>query len=180
MPRKLIKRYMPDPHKVREHRHLRLFGRLLHDPNLWHLNRRSVVGAVSVGLFMAWVPVPFQMLLAAAAAIPLRVNLPIAVGLVWITNPLTMPPLFYFAYKVGAWMLGDPIQHVDFELSASWLSDELAVIWRPFLTGCFVMGVLSAGAGNMAVRLLWRLHILRYLRQRRERRAEARQEDPAS
>jgi len=56
---------------------------------------------MAVGLFCAFVPLPIQMLLAAAAAIIFRVNLPISVGLVWITNPVTIPPMFYFCYKVG-------------------------------------------------------------------------------
>ena len=108
MPRKLIKRYLPDHKKIREHKHLRFLGALLHDPNILHLNRRSVSGAFSLGLFVAFIPVPFQMVLSALGAIFFRVNLPIAVGLVWVTNPLTMPPLFYFAYKVGTWILQVP------------------------------------------------------------------------
>ena len=69
MAKHLIKRLIPDHEIVRGHKHLQIFGRLLHDPNLWHLNRRSAAGAFAVGLFMAFAPVPFQMLLAAGAAI---------------------------------------------------------------------------------------------------------------
>jgi uncharacterized protein len=47
---------------------------------------------------MMYMPPIGQMFMAAAAAIVLRVNLPISVALVWITNPLTIPPMFYFAY----------------------------------------------------------------------------------
>ena len=105
MPKKFLQRLMPDHRTIREHRHLRFLGTLLHDPNLWHLNRRSASGAFAVGLFVAWVPVPFQMLLGAIGAILFRVNLPLSAALVWVSNPLTMPPLFYFAYLVGGWLL---------------------------------------------------------------------------
>ena len=112
---------MPDHEKLRAHPHLnKIFGKLLHDPNLLHLNRRSVSGAFFVGLFMAFVPLPTQMIFAAGVAIWLRVNLPISVGLVWITNPITIPPMFYFAYKVGAWILNEPVMEWQFELSWDW------------------------------------------------------------
>jgi len=78
MPKKFIKRYLPDHEKIRNHKSLnKIFGTLLHDPNLLHLNRRSVSGAMAVGLFLAFVPLPIQMGLAAGIAILIRVNLPI-------------------------------------------------------------------------------------------------------
>ena len=73
------------------------------------------------------------MVLAAGLAILVRVNLPISVALVWVTNPLTMPPMFYFAYYVGVHLLGMP--PVDFELSFSWewLRSVMSTIGTPFL-----------------------------------------------
>jgi len=170
MPKKLIKRLMPDHRTIREHKHLRFLGTLLHDPNLWHLNRRSASGSFAVGLFMAWVPVPFQMLLGAIGAILFRVNLPLSVALVWVSNPLTMPPLFYFAYVVGTVLLGEPSSaHISFELSYDWLATELVMIWRPFLLGCLVMGLVSAATGYLAIRGLWRLHLVNHYRARKLR-----------
>lgn len=170
MPRNLIKRFMPDPKKIRDHKHLKFLGTLLHDPNILHLNRRSVAGAFSVGLFMAFVPVPFQMVLAAVGAIAARVNLPISVTLVWITNPLTMPPIFYSAYKVGTWILNAPIQKIEFQLSFDWLMQELGTIWQPFLLGCLVCGIAFAVLGNLFIRLFWRIHVLRSWRRRQLRK----------
>ncbi len=170
MPKKIIKRFLPDYKKIREHKHLKVFGKLIHDPNLWHLNRRSVSGAFSVGLFMALMPVPFQMILAAAASILLRVNLPIAVALVWITNPLTMPVIFYCAYKLGAWVLDLPVQEVEFALTAEWLMTQLGDIWAPFLLGCFLIGTFLALIGNIMMRWFWRSHVLKGWQARRKRR----------
>lgn len=171
MVKKHLRRLLPKAHEFHKDRYLRLFGKLLHKPNLWHLNRDSVAVAVSVGLFMAFVPLPFQMLLAAGTAIALDCNLPIAVVMVWVTNPLTMPPMFFAAYKVGAWLLNEPSRVIEFELSFHWLIAKLETIGVPLLLGCLVLGVASAIIGNVAVRVLWRLHVMRRWRERREKRA---------
>ncbi|MCW8917589.1 MAG: DUF2062 domain-containing protein [Gammaproteobacteria bacterium] len=177
MPKKFLRRLMPDHRTIREHRHLRFLGTLLHDPNLWHLNRRSASGAFAVGLFTAWIPIPFQMLVAAIGAILFRVNLPLSAALVWITNPLTMPPMFYFAYLVGGWVLGGvSVDHIAFEPSVRWLTTELVLIWQPFLLGCLILGTTSAAAGYLAIRGLWRLHLVNYYRRRKQRRLLKRHE----
>ena len=170
MPRKLFKRFLPDHHTVREHKHLKHFGQLLHDPNVWHLNRRSVAGAFAVGFFCAFVPIPFQMVLAAAVAIIMRVNLPISIGLVWVSNPLTIGPMFYFSYILGAWILQTPTQAFEFELSFNWLMTGLDAIWQPFLFGCLILGLTSALLGFFAIQLFWRFHIIQYIKRRRMRR----------
>jgi len=170
MPKRVIKRYLPDHDKIRDHKHLRLLGPLLHDPNLLHLNRRSVSGAFAVGLFMAWLPVPFQMLLSAVTAIIVRVNLPISVVLVWITNPITMPPMFYFAYKVGTWILGQTPEDAEFELTMEWIAQSIDEIWQPLLLGSFIVGVVSSILSFVIIRWLWRLKVIQNWKQRKAKR----------
>jgi uncharacterized protein (DUF2062 family) len=171
MPKHIIKRLTPDHETVRSHKHLKVFGTLLHDPNLWHLNRRSVSGAFAVGLFWAFFPMPFQMVAAAATSIPTRVNLPLSVALVWISNPLTIPPIFYFTYLVGTWILGEPPQNVEFVLSWEWMSTSLAGIWKPLFLGSILCGVIASATGYVAMRGFWRWHIICHLRKRRQKRA---------
>lgn len=170
MSKHLIKRYAPDHEAIRNHKHLRLFGRLLHDPNLWHMNRRSVAGAFAVGLFWAFVPIPFQMIGAAATAIASRVNLPFSVALVWVTNPITITPIFYSTYLVGTWLLGVPPVTEGFEMSAEWFQESLGEIWQPLLLGSLLCGSILATAGYCIMRGLWRLHIIRRFKERRGRR----------
>ncbi len=161
MPRQFIKRFTPDTEKVRSHKHLRIFGSLLHDPSLWHINRRSVAMAFANGLFWAMIPLPFQMVAAAACAILLRANLPISVALVWLTNPLTMPPIFYATYRLGAFLLGTPPVAGSAEFSLEYLQHSLAVIWAPLLLGSIVTGVVLGAIGYAALRLLWRQNTLK-------------------
>jgi uncharacterized protein (DUF2062 family) len=115
---------------------------------------------------MAYVPVPWQMLLAAIAAAVIGCNLPIAVALVWISNPITMPPMFYAAYKLGAWVLSIEPRALKFELSFDWLLGELGAVWQPFLLGCFLTGLTLAIVGHIAVRVIWRLHVIYSWRER--------------
>ena len=170
MPKKFIRKFLPDPHKIRDHKSIKMFGTLLHEPNLWHLNRRSIASAFAVGLFFMWVPVPFQMALAAGVAILIHSNLPISVALVWISNPLTMPPMFYFAYQLGTWILGVQEMHFVFEPTMDWLKTEMLIIWKPFLTGCMTLAVISSVLGFTGIRLFWRLAILRYIDKKRKKR----------
>jgi uncharacterized protein len=163
----LMRRLSPDAKTLREHKHFRVFGRLLHDPNLWHLNRRSAAGAFAVGLFMMYMPPFGQMLMAAAAAIAFRVNLPISVALVFITNPLTIPPMFYFAYLIGAWALGQAVAPFDLEFwaqPANWLT-----ILSPLALGCLVCAIACSALGYFGVRLAWRWHVARHVQRRRAR-----------
>lgn len=159
---------------IRSHKHLRCFGTLLHKPSLWHLNRRSVATAFAVGLFFAFVPVPFQMVLAAGGAIIFNGNLPISVAMVWLTNPLTMPPIFYVAYLLGAWLLDVPSGNFNFDnLSLEWLFSGLASIWQPFLLGCLVMGVASAVIGYVGMHLAWKAMVLSRWRRRHKHKLSA-------
>jgi uncharacterized protein (DUF2062 family) len=169
MPKKFLRKCLPDPHKITQSKSLSIFGKFIHEPNLWHMNRKSVSMAFMVGLFFMWVPLPSQMILAAGAAILLRCNLPISVALVWITNPLTMPPMFYTAYILGNWLLGLPPNNIEFEASFDWIAAQMSAIWQPFLLGCFTAGVVSALTGFTVIRLLWRLHIIQYLRNKKNR-----------
>jgi len=162
MPRKLIKRYMPDHETIRNHQHLRCFGKLIHDPNLWHLNRHSFARAVAIGLFCAFLPIPFQMLVAAMGAIICRANLPISVVLVWISNPITIPPIFYFTYKVGASIMGIEPEHIEISLSVEWVVHELGVIWEPLLLGSLLIGVVVSLLGYILVRIYWRWHVIHH------------------
>jgi len=169
MPKKLIKKYMPDPEKLKQQKSLQFLGDRLHEPNLWHLNRSSVSLAFAVGLFAAWIPTPGQMAIAAVAAFYFRANLPISVALVWVTNPLTMPPMFYFAYVVGLWSLGESTPGEGFEFTLDSVMTSLGDIGGPFLFGCLILGIISSILGYFGIRLFWRYHVSKQWQSRKER-----------
>lgn len=147
---------MPNPDSIRGHKSLRFLGKLLHDPNLWHLNRHSVARAMGIGLFVALLPIPLQMVLAACLAIWTRANLPIVVSLGWLTNPLTMPLVFYCTYKMGALLMGLTPRAFPDRLSWEWLSEQLSTLWQPFLLGSLVAGIVLGLAGYFGTMAYWR------------------------
>jgi uncharacterized protein (DUF2062 family) len=159
MPRKLIRKYLPDPDKIKGNRFLAVFGPVIHEPQLWHLTRHSVSKAFFIGLFFAFWPVPFQMVLAAGGAILIRGNLPLSVALVWITNPVTMPFLFGFAYFIGVSVLGQQSTEFEFNLSWQWLEHNLQSLWQPFILGCAICALVAGTIGYFAIGVFWRLHI---------------------
>ncbi|MDT8407902.1 MAG: DUF2062 domain-containing protein [Methylococcales bacterium] len=166
MPRKLIQKLLPHPDKIKHHKNLQFLGERLHEPNLWHLSRRSTALAFAIGLFVAWIPVPGQMVIAAAMAFYLRANLPVAVVLVWITNPVTMPPMFYAAYRLGRVFIAADETLPKTEFNLDMIMSGLGDIWQPFLLGCLLLGVISAGLGYLLINGAWRYNVSQRWRKR--------------
>lgn len=163
---------MPDPEKIREHKSLGFMADSLGDPRLWTLTRSSVAGAFSIGIFVAFLPMPMQMLLAAALAGWFRVNLPISVGLVWLTNPITMPAIFYGCYRLGAWLMGQPVSLHSNENTYDWILTQFNQIWPPLLLGCVLAGTVLAVLSNLLIRLLWRWQVASSWKKRSAKRKD--------
>jgi uncharacterized protein (DUF2062 family) len=162
MPRKLFRRFLPDPHKVRQYRVLQWLGPAINDPNLFHINRNSVSQSFFIGLFCAFLPLPGQTLIAALLALGLRTNLPLAVALIWISNPLTIPPMFYLTYLLGTRILGSQeAPDLTVELSWEWITAQGAAIWTPLLTGSLVAGIVSGLVAYLLILYLWRWKVIK-------------------
>jgi uncharacterized protein len=167
--RRLLYRYLPDPERVRSSRVVAAFGPALKHPNLWHLNRRSVSGAVAIGLFAGLVPGPLQMLTAAVLAVPLRKNLPVALVVTLYTNPFTIVPLYALAYAYGRLLI--PGEH---PAPASFDIDSLLALGKPLAVGLLALACTLAVLGYAAVQIAWRAYVVAAWRARaRRRRARA-------
>ena len=180
MPRKFFRKYLPSHEAIRNNRYIALFGTLLHHPNLWHLNRHSVAGGVAIGMFSGLVPGPLQMLTAAILAVPLRVNLPVALATTLYTNPLTIGPLYVIAYWIGTLLVpGDsaPFSHppgFDWSNLGAWLRasfDWMLSLGKPLAVGLVVLALGLAIAGYVVVQLAWRAQVVVAWRRRKARHA---------
>ena len=169
MPRKVFKRFMPHPSRIRGNPSLRLLGPVLEDPNLFHLNRYSVSMAFLIGVFLAFFPLPGQMVLAAFIAFWVRCNLPIAVALVWISNPITIPPIFFATYKLGSWLLDTQPHLYGGTISWQWINAELGRIWKPLLVGSLCAGSFFSLLSFFSIRYLWRFYVIQQWRHRQRK-----------
>lgn len=165
-----FKKWTPEHRQFKDHPSLQFLGHRLHDPNVWHISRNSTAKAFSVGVFAAFLPLPAQMLLAALGALVFRANLPISVVLTWASNPFTMAPLGYAAYRVGAFILQTQPLPIHFEMSTNWFLGELGLIWKPFLLGSIALGLVIGSLLNVLVRLLWRLSVMWSWQKRKKKR----------
>jgi uncharacterized protein (DUF2062 family) len=170
MPKKKLQKLFPTPEQVKNNKSLAFLKPLMGKPNLWHLNRRSVAQAFFIGIFCAFIPMPFQMVLAALLAFYFNSNLPISVGLVWLSNPITMPPLFYATYSLGAYLMDIPAREFNSNMSLDSLLAELNVIWLPLYLGSIVAGLFFASLGYVGMRVLWRINVIKHWNKRKAER----------
>lgn len=183
MLKQLLRRYLPSPEKIANMKGLGRLRPHLSDPNLWHLNRRSVSGAMYLGLFCAFLPIPMQIIPVTIGAILFRVNLPLSIVLVWITNPLTILPILYSAYWVGASVLGVPMLDMHdigilFGQLIRWVlqqgdnpfaHDASAMLVWPLLLGMMIEAVVASLVGGTLTRVVWRWYVVRDWRKRKQR-----------
>ena len=172
MLRKKLKKLIPTRARIKQIKLHERLGTWIYRPSLWHINRHSVSMAIFVGLSIAFVPAPGQTLLAAFFALQLRCNLPLALTVIWVSNPVTMPVLYYFSYRVGALLLQVPDTSFDFELNWQWLSGTSASIWKPLLLGCFTCGVTAGALGYFSMNMIWRTHVARRWRSRSQKKTK--------
>ena len=60
----------------------------------------------------------------------------------------------------------------EFEISIDWMLNTLGTVWEPLLLGCFILGTSAAAIGNVAARIVWRIHVLHNWRKRQRLRLE--------
>ncbi len=138
------------------------FRHLLKDHRLWGVRRRTVVPAFAIGVFIAFLPTPGHTVMGALSALAFRVNIPVAALATWVSNPVTMAPMYYFAYRLGRYLLKTPLQEFRFAMSWDWVTHTFVTIWQPMLLGCLILGILAAVISYITLDLFWRSSIANY------------------
>ncbi len=98
------------------------------------INRKSISRGVLIGLFWGFIPMPMQMLAVLSITPFIKFNVPIAISMVWLSNPLTMPFMYYMEYQTGNFLLGNPSLD-NINLNLDWFSQNWDKIITPLYVG---------------------------------------------
>ena len=123
-------------------------------------DRRTISKAFAIGLFCAFIPLPMHTLLAAILAVALSANILLSIFLVWVNNPITMVPIYYFEYKLGSSLIGiemDP----SFNFSISYLIDNLATATVAIWVGGLIISTLIGILGYASIISIYKYRALR-------------------
>jgi uncharacterized protein (DUF2062 family) len=180
MLRRRLQRWLPSPDSLRANRTLRWLGPVLAHPGLWQLSRRRVATGAAIGVFFGFLVPVLQIAFAAAAAVVVRANLPVAAVSTLVTNPFTFAPVYVAAYYTGAAVLGEDVDASAVEALSeggsgpSW-TDRFADVGKPWIVGLVVFAVAGGAATWIGVHVAWiaGVRLRRWRTRRRRRRPEA-------
>lgn len=173
MPRQFFKKLSRQRHHLQTRWYMRPFAFVFGDAAYWSINRRNVTRAVALGFFIAFLPPPIpHTLMALALSIALRVNIPVTLTAIFITNPVTMIPLYYAAYWSGCYVLGlTPLNRLPAFNNHDWLPAFHGPFLEPFVLGCLMLGLAVAVMGYILLGLSWHLSLVhKFYKRKRLRR----------
>jgi len=167
MPRRVFVKFRPLAYRLRHGWLFDVLGPRLKDSRLWSLNRRAITSAFGAGIAISFIPLPVHLVIGLIVAMVWRLNVPAMVGTLLLMNPLTAVPVYYLAYRVGTLLLGQPPGDFKFSLDWNWLQVGLGTVWKPFLLGCLVCGVVGGLLAWFLLELIWRISTVSRLNARR-------------
>lgn len=109
---------------------------------------------VAIGIFVTWTPsIGLQMILTVALAVLFRANKFVGVPFVWISNPLTVIPIYGPNYLLGCWLTGTRFRGLEALGNAikfngdwvdridAWFSATYHIFWELWV-GSLIVGVI--------------------------------------
>ncbi|MFT7003150.1 MAG: hypothetical protein ACJAWW_000485 [Sulfurimonas sp.] len=128
-------------------------------PEYLSTNRKMVSKAVFIGIFIAFIPMPMQMLLVLAMMPFFKFNVPIALSMCWLSNPFTMPPMYYMEYITGSFFLGS--EPLNVKMTLEWFSKNIDNIFIDLYTGTLFYAVVGSSTAYWLVNHFWRSSVER-------------------
>lgn len=181
-----LRRLMPSRETLEGNRWLRWLGPSLLHPRVWHLGRRTVALGAAVGVFFAFITPIAQIPLSAAVSVLLRANVPAAVVGTLVNTPPTFGPVYYAAWKLGAWALQEPLDEAHRPAAlggaaaapavadaasppAGWWARSVSTVQavgKPLLVGTLIFSVVFSVLAYALVSGVWQWRVRVRRRQR--------------
>lgn len=173
-------RNLPTRESMEQVRWLRPVAHVVLRSDLWRFHRRSVPRGVALGLVVGiFLMIPgLQMVGAVLVSLPFRANIPLAVGMTFLSNPLTTPFILLASLGIGNKLLG---LHADIATFMALLHDHAGIKdymnWLfsdaapALLGGLAVISVVAGLIGYVVAAFLWQWWIRHKWRHRAAHRA---------
>jgi len=129
---------------------------------------------LALGIFVGFIPIMgIQMAVVLPFALLFRGNKTAAIGGVWITNPVTVIPIYYMNYKVGELFVDyPPLAWSDFEgLFSNITLTKFLKLGETILVPLFVGGLVVAFVAAIPTYFVTRHLVIRSRRRKAQRRA---------
>ena len=155
----MLKKYSPK----RENINLGWLNKYLTDPELWKWNKKTIAKAFAIGLFCAFLPLPVHMLLAGILAVTFSANILLSLLVVWVNNPITILPIIYFTYKLGASIIGIEVDP-EFEFSFGYLMDNFWSATIALWTGGLISSTVASLVGYFSIISIYKYRAYKRIR----------------
>ena len=154
-------RFLKHPRKLKKSGVMRWFARHFLHKSVWRPTQHTFAGGMAVGMFVTMQLLPVQMATAVILAAIFRVNIPVAVALSWVSNPVTVPFLAWSEYTAGKWLL-EFYSKVPSTPFPNQLPESIAEMWLALrehapvmLFGGLLLGALAAPISYAISYLSW-------------------------
>ena len=144
--------------KTSSHKKLRDFIKKYKIPSEYLApNRKMISRGVLIGLAIAFIPMPMQMAAVLLFVPFVRFNVPIGLAMCWLSNPITMPPMYYMEYLTGSFLLG--MKPAPVEMTLEWFKNNLSEIFIPLYFGTALYSIFGSIGAYFLVNYLWKLSV---------------------
>lgn len=170
-----LKKWLLNATRLRRRQALRPLRHRIRHKALWSFNRDSVARAAALGMFFGILTPIAQILFAIIGAIALRANVVVAALTTFISNPLTIPPIYFWSYRLGIFLTGQTGDSAEAEVLAGveeatesalevtgWfpaLLDWVASVGPPLAVGVVTTALGAGLAAFLLVHAVWGMGI---------------------
>ncbi len=164
-----LKRFLPKADEIARQPGVGYISYLLKSPSLWRFDSVSCRRGAILGWYFCFVPMPMQMLPTFLLAPFFGCNLPVAIALVWVSNPFTYAPIFALSYGVGNFMLGKGLSFPDVDWGS--LESLTSDLYFPIFLGGQVFGLAFGLVSYIVIRAGFRIYKVKRARRIRDMRS---------